>query len=240
MDGIQGVCRLLTRNGLIKVDFADLCAVTRGRHVESSFASAQAAGASRAADLAEKILGHPLLEEGLVLAEARSVLVSLQGGPDLTMSEVQCVMDRLNRHCGPASVTFGAVIDPAFEGRLAMTVIASRGSDEEAQEQREAPSPGRQAGSPLAPGAELFGTPSAARPPSRYVPPAPEFSHEQKERMYSLQSGGPRKKGFRSPRQTQLQLDIVPRSRFAKSEPTIHEGEDLDIPTYIRRGLSLN
>ena len=40
--------------------------------------------------------------------------------------------------------------------------------------------------------------------------------------------------------QGQLPLTIVSRGRFDKSEPTIHKGEDLDIPTYIRRGVPLN
>ena len=41
-------------------------------------------------------------------------------------------------------------------------------------------------------------------------------------------------------RQQQLPLEIVSKGRFDKSEPTIHKGEDLDIPTYIRRGVALN
>jgi cell division protein FtsZ len=41
-------------------------------------------------------------------------------------------------------------------------------------------------------------------------------------------------------RQTQLPLETVSKGRFDQSEPTIHKGEDLDVPTYIRRGISLN
>jgi cell division protein FtsZ len=41
-------------------------------------------------------------------------------------------------------------------------------------------------------------------------------------------------------RQTTLPLDIVNKGRFEKSEPTIHKGEDLDLPTYVRRGIALN
>jgi cell division protein FtsZ len=40
--------------------------------------------------------------------------------------------------------------------------------------------------------------------------------------------------------QTQLPLAIVSKGRFDKSEPTIYKGEDLDVPTYIRRGVPLN
>ena len=41
-------------------------------------------------------------------------------------------------------------------------------------------------------------------------------------------------------RQGQLPLEIIAKGRFDKSEPTIHKGEDLDVPTYIRRGVALN
>ena len=240
--GIHGICRLLTQTGLITVDFADLCAVTRGRHVESSFASAEASGESRAEQITERILTHPLLEEGLALAEARSVLVSLQGGPDLTMSEVNRVMERLNRHCESADVTFGAVINPEYHGRLSITVIASRGQVAEVPDsgQNHARTEPRQTESGVELGSELFEAPATSRPASRFVPPPPSLSNEQKEKIYDRQKGGGVRKAFRSARQTQLQLDIVSKGRFEKSEPTLHEGEDLDVPTYIRRGIALN
>jgi cell division protein FtsZ len=41
-------------------------------------------------------------------------------------------------------------------------------------------------------------------------------------------------------RQAQLPLEIISRGRFEKSQPTIHRGEDLDVPTYIRRNVALN
>jgi cell division protein FtsZ len=42
------------------------------------------------------------------------------------------------------------------------------------------------------------------------------------------------------PRQGLLPLDIVSKGRFERSEPTVYQGEDLDVPTYIRRGVPLN
>ena len=51
--------------------------------------------------------------------------------------------------------------------------------------------------------------------------------------------GRPRKSGSKM-RQAQLSLAIISKGRFDKSEPTIHKGEDLDIPTYVRRGVALN
>jgi cell division protein FtsZ len=59
--------------------------------------------------------------------------------------------------------------------------------------------------------------------------------------MVARHSGGGRSR--RNPSkmlQAQLPLAIISKGRFDKSEPTIHKGEDLDIPTYIRRGVALN
>ena len=99
VEGVRGVWRLLTRPGLIQIHFDDLCALVRDRHSESVFASVEASGPARSREVVEKLLTHPLLEEGRVLAESDAVLVSLMGGKDLTMAEVNRVMEQINRHC---------------------------------------------------------------------------------------------------------------------------------------------
>jgi cell division protein FtsZ len=68
------------------------------------------------------------------------------------------------------------------------------------------------------------------------------LASDQVQQLLARQSRGgarQRKSQARS-RQTQLPLEIVSKGRFDKSEPTIHKGEDLDVPTYIRRGVALN
>jgi hypothetical protein len=65
---------------------------------------------------------------------------------------------------------------------------------------------------------------------------------EQREQILAEPSGKSsraRKQPTRS-RQIPLPLEIVSKSRFDKTEATIHNGEDLDLPTYIRRGVALN
>jgi cell division protein FtsZ len=59
---------------------------------------------------------------------------------------------------------------------------------------------------------------------------------EQREQVIARRG----RKGAAKMRQAQLPLAIISKGRFDKSEPTIHKGEDLDIPTYIRRGVALN
>ncbi|HWX20034.1 MAG TPA: cell division protein FtsZ, partial [Candidatus Binatia bacterium] len=113
-DAVRGLWRLLTLPGLIEIHFSEVCGLIRDRHAESAFAVAEAMGATRSREVMDKLLAHPLLEGGQLLAEADAVLVSLMGGPDLTMSEVNRVMEQLNARCGGAQVLMGAAIDEAF------------------------------------------------------------------------------------------------------------------------------
>ncbi|MCI0534935.1 MAG: cell division FtsZ family protein, partial [Verrucomicrobiales bacterium] len=87
-EGARGILHMLTRRGLINVDFADVASVLRGRHGESWFASAEGVGEARSREAVEKLLAHPLLEGGRALADADALLVNLAGGRDLTMAEV--------------------------------------------------------------------------------------------------------------------------------------------------------
>src|SRR5205809_5238215 len=124
--GLRGIWRLLARTGIINVDFADLCAVVRGQHAESSFACAEAQGEHRAREVVEMLLASPWLEGGTLLREAESVLVSIVAGSDLTMAEVNRVMSRINHACEYAHIIMGAAIEAELGDRLSVTVIAAR------------------------------------------------------------------------------------------------------------------
>ena len=227
--GVRGIWRMLMRPGLINVDFADLCSVTRGKHSENSLATAEACGESRAREVVEKLFKHPLLDGGQALTEAASVLVSIVGGPDLTMAEVNRVMEQINRQCEGAHIIMGAAIEENFAGKMSLTVVASkRPPAEHPDEMNAAPELERQFVDPH----------STARPPSRFIAPAPATTAEAAEKI--LQNGARGKKKLPKMKQGQLPLEIVSKGRFEKSEPTIHQGQDLDVPTYIRRGVPLN
>src|SRR5206468_3919942 len=111
--------------GLINVDFADLCAVAQGKHAASWLATAEAQGENRAREVMEKLLAHPLIEGGHALAESAGVLVSITGGPSLTMAEVNRIMEQINRQCEQAHLILGAAIDETLGDRLSVTLVAS-------------------------------------------------------------------------------------------------------------------
>lgn len=236
--GVRGIWQLLTQPGLINVDFNDLCTVLRDRHEESSLATVEAGGDNRAQEVLDKIGNHPFLEGGQVLSEADAVLISLASGPDLTMAEINRVMEHFNRQCENAHIIMGAAIREDAGDRLSVTVVASR------RAHRPGPPPSdlrETAHPPLEFDGELDASSVAPRGASRFVPPAPALTAEQTQQLLLSQSGnGARRKGKGNQVQGQLPLEVISRGRFEKSEPTIHKGEDLDVPTYIRRGVPLN
>jgi cell division protein FtsZ len=212
IEGVRGIWQLIARPGLIQVHFSDLCALIRDRHAESAFAFVEAAGPGRSREAVEKILAHPLFDDGRALAESDAVLVSLTAGKDLTMAEVNRVMEQIKRQCSRAQIIMGAAMDADFKNRLCVTVIAAK--------------PNAAAGN---------GAGGAVRSESGTV------VSTSSPRRGAATDGGPRKRAtIKKPVQTQLPFTIVSKGRFDKSEPTLHRGEDLDVPTFIRRGIALN
>lgn len=245
VDGLRGVGRLLHHRGLIEIHFADLCAVLRERQGESHFATVEAVGAERTNEIIAKIPAHPLLDGGKALESAASVIVSILGGPDLGMTDVNRVMADINQRCPNARVIMGAAVAEDFSERLVVTIIATHARKAEAAKVSGPAATEEAAPAPAAEfGPELLHPTEPERPKTRMVPPAPALSLEQREEIISKQTGKPTRarKQQTGPRmrQTTLPLDIVNKGRFDKSEPTIHKGEDLDLPTYIRRGIALN
>jgi len=250
--GLRGIWRLLARAGIINVDFADLCAVVRGQHAESSFACAEAQGEHRAREVVEMLLASPWLEGGTLLREAESVLVSIVAGSDLTMAEVNRVMSQINQACEYAHIIMGAAVEAELGDRLSVTVIAARQPEggaadavtaaavlregDEARSKRTA----SETVEASAFDSQFIEKNPPTRPPSRFVPPPPELGPEKKQQLLAQQKRRPYRKPGSKMRQGTLPLEIVSKGRFEKSEPTIYHGEDLDVPTYIRRGVPLN
>ena len=240
-EAVSGLWRLMANKGLIEIHFSDLCAVLRDRHGESAFATADGMGPTRSRDAIDKLFAHPMLDGGKVLTECDAILVSLMGGPDLAMAEVNRVMEHINGKCGNAQVMMGAAVDEAYRERLVVTIVAIRHHDSTLRQPVLEESAGANAPrASIGLDEQLLDRTTNHKPHSRFVPPPPALPPEQIEQILSRQGMARPRKGSSKMRQGQLPLEIVSKGRFDKSEPTIHKGEDLDVPTYIRRGVALN
>lgn len=235
-DGVRALWRLLRHKGLIEIHIEELRELLRSGHGESRVIVVETTGKTRANDATEKLFAHPLLQNSDSLADTDAVLVSLMGGPELTMADVRKVMDEINKRFDHAQIIMGAAIDESVRDRLAVTLIVSERkvvashSARSTTADRETPRLDTQ----------LLEKQNTGKPASRFVPPAPELTPEQQAQFLNQQVGGRQRKSGPRMKQTQLPLEIINKGRFDKSEPTIHKGEDLDVPTFIRRGVALN
>ncbi len=121
--GIQGISDLITVPGLINLDFADVKTIMSAAG-SALMAIGEASGENRAMDAAQIAIASPLLD--IDISGARGVLFNITGGVDMTLFEVNEAADIISQAAHPeANIIFGAVQDPAYEGKVKITVIAT-------------------------------------------------------------------------------------------------------------------
>ncbi|SEA80922.1 cell division protein FtsZ [Alkalimonas amylolytica] len=124
LGAVQGIAELITRPGLINVDFADV------RTVMSEMGTAMmgtgtASGSDRAEEAAEQAISSPLLED-IDLSGAKGILVNITAGLDISIEEFETVGNAVKAFASEnATVVVGAVIDPEMSDELRVTVVAT-------------------------------------------------------------------------------------------------------------------
>ncbi|MBB1553791.1 cell division protein FtsZ [Candidatus Gracilibacteria bacterium] len=127
-NGVQGVADLITRPGLINVDFADVRSVMENAG-SALMGIGFGSGENRAIDAARGAIESPLLE--LSINGAKGLLLNITGGNDLSMFEVDEASRMITESCDPnANIIFGTSIDDAYTGEIKITVIATGFSEE--------------------------------------------------------------------------------------------------------------
>ena len=129
-ESIKAVIRLVVRPGLINVGLDDLMSALRTNRSRCLFGSGLAEGKDRAAKALKNALNSPLLDQGALLKDAQTVLVHLSGGEDLTLFEIELLMQQLQKFVPEkAHVLFGAAVDPAMGDSLSITLISALPED---------------------------------------------------------------------------------------------------------------
>ena len=124
LNATQGIAELITRPGLINVDFADVKTVMLGMG-QAMMGIGSASGENRAREAAEAAIKSPLLED-IDLTGARGILVNITGGMNLSIGEFNEVGDTVRDYADEeANVVIGMVIDPDLEEELRVTVVAT-------------------------------------------------------------------------------------------------------------------
>ncbi len=124
LGAVQGISELITRPGLINVDFADVRTVMSEMGV-AMMGTGVASGENRARLAAEAAISSPLLDD-ICLAGARGVLVNITAGMNMSISEFEEVGDAIKSFTSEdATVIVGTVIDPSMTDELRVTLVAT-------------------------------------------------------------------------------------------------------------------
>ncbi|MHB0953718.1 MAG: cell division protein FtsZ [Allorhizobium sp.] len=122
--GVACITDLMVKEGLINLDFADVRSVMRemGR---AMMGTGEASGPGRAMQAAEAAIANPLLDE-TSMKGAQGLLISITGGRDLTLFEVDEAATRIREEVDPdANIILGATFDEALEGLIRVSVVAT-------------------------------------------------------------------------------------------------------------------
>ncbi|HSP45177.1 MAG TPA: cell division protein FtsZ, partial [Chthoniobacterales bacterium] len=286
---VRSIVSLIQRPGLIRIGFDDLLSALRSPSGRCVFGFGESDSDNRAHDALTQALKNPLMDRGRMLADASHVLVQVSGGPGMTLTEVEILMQELGKHIhDDTQIIFGTAVDSRMGNRLSVTLISSLAGEEEAVAPAKPPAstakptpppPMPQPAPVVLPeppiweqGEEIVPELTAEQPapvsepaaftpelmeseeaeadepveaePVSTLPEEPEIAEPPKPRVIL-----PQKKPaiFKEPKpivekkalakQEVMQFEPVTRGRFEKSEPTIVEGQDLDVPTFLRKNV---
>tara|TARA_B100000902_G_scaffold398491_1_gene465448 strand:+ start:1186 stop:2541 length:1356 start_codon:yes stop_codon:yes gene_type:complete len=256
-ESVLGLSRMLIEPGLLNVSFSDLRDSMTGRHSLGSTLCVEGVGENLAADAMGKILSHPSARMGKALSEATTLLVHLSGGDNLSLAEINTFVESISSHAPDIDLVIGAsgtgsnnvlqviliIVQKSNSKASLIQTNLSKNLTENETLDLNYPENFISSGenSYIGLGAESKG---ANRVRFAYTPPAPTvetITPEMKDNLLEAAAKQePNRKKRKEIKQEMLPLEIISKGRFEKIEPTIHKGEDLDQPTYIRRGRMLN
>lgn len=126
LDGVRSITDLMTRPGLINLDFADVCAVMHGMG-NTIIGTGVASGEDRAEKATRDALHNPLLDDELNIISAKALLVNISGGKDLSLHELDkastIITDMLDEEY--ANIIFGSAYDDSVDGQIRVSLVAT-------------------------------------------------------------------------------------------------------------------
>ncbi|GHC11254.1 cell division protein FtsZ [Cerasicoccus arenae] len=232
--GVQSICAMLTQTGLINLDFAMLRKVFQGRGGKTLFGLGRGEGDDFMQEALNDLALCPLLHTPGFAKRADSLLVNIIGGTDLSISHVNQIMTAIAEKFGSKEqIVLGAVVDESFQQSVEICVIGATHLAGYRPERKSRP---------VMPRVEA--TPSPEPRQTRRATTDDE--------LFDTSAAGSNRPVHESKlgkrQQTQFEIDQEEflfvaedeqRGFFDNTERNIFDGEDLDVPTYLRRGVRI-
>lgn len=124
MSGVQGITDLMVKEGLINLDFADVRSIMKDMG-KAMMGTGEASGEKRAVEAAEAAISNPLLDD-VSMKGAKGLLISITGGSDLTLYEIDEAASRIRSEVDPeANIILGTTTDDTLDGIMRVSVVAT-------------------------------------------------------------------------------------------------------------------
>jgi cell division protein FtsZ len=239
--GVKSVWGMLARTGLINLDFQALRQAFQQRGGKTLFGLGVGEGENAAMAAFADLKQCPLLHTPEFARKADRLMVNITGGPDLSLAKVNELMTAVTEEFGKeAHVIMGAVIDEALQGKVEVCVLGTTDVGGRNFVRRAAPPPAAPARKPERAEKPAAATTTAAEPaqnPTVKTTVTADAGGKSPIRSTTVHHG-PAK-----PQQEEFGFGAGAtaenRGSFDKSDRNLFEGQDLDVPTYLRRGIKI-
>ena len=223
--GVKSIWAMLFKTGLINLDFATLRQMFQQRGGKTLFGLGEGTGDNAVADAIASLKLCPLLHTPEFSRKADRLLVNIIGGTDLTLPKVNELMTSITDQFGREShIIMGAVIDEGMQNRVEVCVLGTSDMGGRSVPARR-PVPTRTK-SPI-PRSE--GPPPAAAPASAIAAVQSELISAPATRTTADKTAQD-EFGFG---------EVESRGHFEKTDRNLFDGQDLDVPTYLRKGIKV-
>jgi cell division protein FtsZ len=222
---------MLFKTGLINLDFSTLRQAFQQRGGKTLFGLGEGTGENAVADAIASLKLCPLLHTPEFSRKADRLLVNVMGGADLTLPKVNELMSAITEQFGRDShIIMGAVIDEAMPGRVEVCVLGTSDMGGRAMPPRRPVVTNRTSKPPFAGRGESTTTTNVA-----ITAPTQELS--------ASAASTPSAKAVHAAKAAQEEFgfgEIESRGHFEKTDRTLFDGQDLDVPTYLRKGIKIS
>jgi cell division protein FtsZ len=226
--GVKSIWSMLFKTGLINLDFATLRQAFQHRGGKTLFGLGAGTGENAVGDAIASLKLCPLLHTPEFSRKADRLLVNILGGADLTLPRVNELMTAITEQFGRDShIIMGAVIDEDMAGRVEVCIIGTSDmGGRGAAARRPVAQPGRVKGTAAG------GTPRSDAPAAPASAPEPVAAGQRSEGRTPA-AGKPAQEEFGFG-------EVESRGYFEKTDRNLFDGQDLDVPTYLRRGIKIS
>jgi len=224
--GVNSLCAMLLKTGLINQDISSVRSVFHDRGGRTIFGTGSARGEDYVNQALEDLFICPLLHMGDRPKKLDRILVNIVGGTDLGIAKVNEVMSIVSKRFNSRDdIVFGAVIDESRSTSLEICVLGKAGI-------------GARQAAPAAPKADPAAVPAPAE--GLNLEPAIAQDDRPPRAVHQSKLGRKKKKAADVDQEEFLFVDTdAQRGYFDKTDRNLYNEEDLDVPTFLRRGIKI-